>query len=254
MHAVVINGSPQEHGSTRVMLEHVLEPLEKSGWTTEMVQLGGRALRVCDGCTRCFKSATGLCAVESDDFNDIYLRMLPANAVILGSPAGFNAGLIPEVDNFINRSAYLATANRAALAGKVGTAVIDVPRGSFIEAHDKAHRFFLRSKMVVPGVSGWNTDSKRLHKHRKVSDKETLEEMRKLGEMVDWLARAVEPCLGSLPGEKGGLVAAAGSASGDSDVLNIYSRPEQALTKAVARRESNLPMIPPDNYSGLPDR
>ena len=247
MHAVAINGSPQEYGSTKTLLEHVLEPLESSGWSTEIIQLGGCNLNPCDGCTKCFKRNNGLCAVESDGFNRIYSKMLKSNAVILGSPAGFNASLVPEVNDFINRSAYLATANKAALAGKVGVAVIDVPRGSFIEAHDKAHRFFLRSKMIVPGVSAWNTDARRLHKHRKVSDTETLEEMRRTGEMVNWLARAVAPCLQNLPAEDPEFMRI-------SDRRDIYSQLEPPQTNALLERKPNLPILLPDSYFELPDR
>ena len=249
MHAVAINGSPKESGSTKTLLEHVLEPLERSGWTTEILQLGGNELKSCGGCTRCFRSSDGLCALDTDGFNSIYARMLPANAVILGSPAGFNADLVPVVNNFINRSAYLATANKCALAGKVGAAVIDVPRGSFIEAHDKAHRFFLRSKMIVPGVSGWNTDARGLHKHKRISNAATLEEMRNLGEMIDWLARAVEPCLHTLPGETPGRQAVA-------ERRDIFSEPAkpQPTTNAIAKKKFNLPMLLPDSYSELPGR
>ena len=202
MHAVAINGSPQENGSTRVLLDHVLKPLNASGWTTELVQLGGRELYNCTGCTKCFTRTDGLCATNLDIFNELFSKMLNSNAIILGSPAGVGANLLPEVNNFIHRSAYLAKANKDALAGKVGVAVIDVPSGSFIEAQDKAHRFFLRSKMIVPGVSAWNTDTRRLHKHKKISDAETLAEMERTGRMIDWLARAVEPYLEDLPREK----------------------------------------------------
>ena len=187
--------------------------------------------------------------METDGFNSIYAKMLPANAIILGSPAGFNADLVPEVNNFINRSAYLSTANKCALAGKVGAAVIDVPRGSFIEAHDKAYRFFLRSKMVAPGVAGWNTDARGLHKHKRVSSAATLEEMRKLGEMVNWLARAVEPCLHSLPEEMPGRKVV-------TERRDIFSEPRapQPTTNAIAKKKFNLPMLLPDSYSEPPGR
>lgn len=241
MHIVAINGSPQEHGSTKVLLEHVLAPLEASGWSTEIIQLGGSELKSCEGCTRCFKGGNGLCAEETDGFNTIYARMLKSNAIILGSPAGFNASLIPEVNNFINRSAYLASANRAALAGKVGAAVIDVPRGSFIEAHDKAHRFFLRSKMIVPGISGWCTDAKRLHKHRKVNDVETLEQMRTLGEMINWLGRAVEPHLGKLPMEKNNALPMFGQEG--------FFQAGSDRESPIAKKDFNLPMLLQDMYS-----
>lgn len=246
MHAVAINGSPQEKGSTKILLDHVLKPLEGAGWSTEVVHLGGGALHDCDGCTRCFSRADGLCVKSTDAFNAIFSRMLRSNAIILGSPAGIGASLVPEVNNFINRSAYLAKANQDVLAGKVGAAVIDVPRGSFIEALDKAHRFFLRSKMVVPGVSAWNTDTKRLHEHKKGSSAETLEEMRHVGEMIDWLARAVAPVLERLPRGK------RGNGSEDASAADEQHSPP-AETTALRIREANPPSLPPGTYFVPPD-
>ena len=253
MHAVAINGSPQARGSTKVLLECVLAPLNESGWTTEVVQLGGRNLNPCGGCTACFKYANARCAHNSDDFNAIYSRMLSSEAVILGSPAGFNADLVPEVNNFINRSAYLSAANKASLAGKVGAAVIDVPKGSFIEAYDKVNRFFLRSKMIVPGISGWGTGAKGLHKHRKVSDIETLKEMRRIGEMVDWLARAVQPCLKDLPEERGEAAAAVPMVIEEKALVPLETT-ETQTSALVEWRRTNLPMPRPDKYSELAGR
>lgn len=242
MYAVAINGSPKARGFTKTLLEQVLCPLKNSGWKTEIVQLGGRGMVECDGCAKCLERSDGLCVVK-DEFNAIYGRMLRANAVILGSPAGFNAGLVPEVNNFFNRSAYLATINKAALGGKVGAAVITVPHSNFIEARDRAHRFFLRLKMIVPGVSGWSTDAKSLHKYKRVSDQETLGELQTLGEMVDWLGRAVQPHLQALPEEKVEF-------NPLQENEEIFVRPF-GRNKALTSGRPSFPMLPPGSYSAL---
>lgn len=240
MYALALNGSPQRNGPTKVFLEQVLAPLTTSGWKTEMVHLGCHPLASCNGCTKCFRRNDGLCALESDNFNPIYAKMLKSNAIILGSPAGFNANLVPEVNNFIGRSAYLSTANKSPLAGKVGTAIISVAQGNFIEAQDKAQRFFLRSKMIVPGISGWNTDALRLHRHKRESKEEVLEEMKKIGEMINWLARAIQPSLRDLPQEKA-------VAPPPARVSAAIQLPPGSIS--LMKRDPNLPMLLQDMYS-----
>ena len=240
MYALALNGSPQRNGPTKVFLEQVLAPLVNFGWKTEVVHLGSQPVAPCNGCTKCFRRTDGLCAIESDHFNPIYSKMLKSNAVVLGSPAGFNANLVPEVNNFIGRSAYLSTANKSPLAGKVGTAVISVTQGNFIEAQDKAQRFFLRSKMIVPGIAAWNTDAIRLHKHKRESKEEILEEMKKTGEMINWLARAIHPSLQDLPQEKTATAPPARASAG-------IQLPPGAIS--LMKRDPNLPMLLQDMYS-----
>lgn len=242
MHAVAINGSSQENGSTRTLLDHVLKPLHASGWTTEVIHLGGLQLYSCGGCTKCFRRFDGLCSAGADAFNEIFSKMLNSNAIILGSPAGIGANLVPEVNDFINRSAYLAKANKDSLGGKIGVAIIDVPRGGFIEAQEKAHRFFLRSKMIVPGVSAWNTDTGRLHQHKRMSGAETLEEMERTGEMVDWLARAVEPYLESLPRAKEETV------GGEEPRFSL-----EEIRAMLEKDDATLPSLLQDTYFVPPD-
>jgi len=89
MKAVAINGSPRKGVNTEILLRKVLESLARAGWDTEFIQLGGKKIRGCAACYRCFKTEDGRCSIKSDVFNDCLEKMLAAHAIILGSPTYF---------------------------------------------------------------------------------------------------------------------------------------------------------------------
>ena len=91
MYAIAVNGSPRSGGNTELLLKEVLGELDTAGWDTELVKVGGTAIRGCIACQQCFKNIDNLCAVKSDNFNDIFTKMLRADAMILGSPTYFAA-------------------------------------------------------------------------------------------------------------------------------------------------------------------
>jgi multimeric flavodoxin WrbA len=47
MYAIAINGSPRKSGNTESLLKEVLSQLNKAGWETELVRVGGTAIRGC---------------------------------------------------------------------------------------------------------------------------------------------------------------------------------------------------------------
>ena len=70
MKAIAINGSPRAGGNTEVMLKKVLEPLEAAGWSTEYIKIGGRPLRGCIACFKCFEQKDMRCSVQVDTMNE----------------------------------------------------------------------------------------------------------------------------------------------------------------------------------------
>ena len=91
MYAVAINGSPRKGGNTELLLKEVLSELHDADWETELVKVGGTAIRGCIACEKCFENKDNECAVKKDKFNDIFSKMLKADAMILGSPTYFAA-------------------------------------------------------------------------------------------------------------------------------------------------------------------
>ncbi len=86
MYVLAINGSPRKGGNTDNMLQHVLKPLESAGWETELYQLGGKNIRGCMACMKCWENKDMKCVVDNDKFNGLFEKMVRADAIVIGSP------------------------------------------------------------------------------------------------------------------------------------------------------------------------
>jgi multimeric flavodoxin WrbA len=190
MKVLAINGSPRKEGNTRLLLEKVLEPLASAGWETELVQVGGRNLHGCLACGKCMERKDRKCHFLADDFNDVFARMLAADAIVLGSPTYF-ADVTSEMKALMDRAGFVAMANGCALAGKVGAAVVAVRRGGATHAFDTMNHLFFISQMLVPGSTYWNMGYG-LNPGEAAGDAEALRNMNHLGTAIDWLGRAVQ--------------------------------------------------------------
>ena len=106
MYAVANNGSPRKGGNTEIMLQEVLGELQTAGWETELVKVGGTDIRGCIACTKCFENKDLRCAVKKDKFNDIFARLLKADAMIMGSPTYF-AAISGDLKALIERAGFV---------------------------------------------------------------------------------------------------------------------------------------------------
>ena len=55
MKVLLINGSPKASGNTALALAEMIKVFEKNGIETELVQVGGKAIRGCSACNYCFE-------------------------------------------------------------------------------------------------------------------------------------------------------------------------------------------------------
>jgi multimeric flavodoxin WrbA len=189
MKAIAINGSPRPGGNTEIMLKKVLEPLEAAGWSTEYLRIGGKPVRGCMACFKCFEKRNGRCVVEKDDMNDYLGKIYAADAVILGSPT-YVTDVTPELKALIDRACLVALANGGALKGKIGAAVVAVRRGGATHVFDTINHMFLMSCMIVPGSIYWNLGIG-LDKGQVLGDDEAMRNMSHLGQTIAWLGKAI---------------------------------------------------------------
>jgi multimeric flavodoxin WrbA len=197
MYALAVNGSPRKGGNTEYLLNEVLGELTAAGWDTELVKVGGTAIRGCLACGKCFENKDNECITKTDKFNDFFLKMLKADAVILGSPTYF-AAVSADLKALIERAGYVAYANGHAFSGKIGAAVVAVRRGGATHAYDTINHMFQMSRMIIPCSTYWNMGIG--HDKEDVrEDEEGLANMRHLGKSIDWLGRAIKPHLSSYP-------------------------------------------------------
>lgn len=189
MYALAINGSPRTGGNTHVLLETALEPLAAAGWETELVQVGNQAIQGCRACNGCRQKRNQLCVFTKDIFNEVFSKMVRADALLLGSPTYF-AGVSAELKAVLDRAGYVALSNGGLFSGKIGAAVVAVRRGGATHVFDTINHMFLMSKMIVPGSTYWNMGYG-MDKEDVRNDAEGLNNMRDLGSTIAWLGEAI---------------------------------------------------------------
>lgn len=197
MYALAINGSPRKGGNTEMLLKAVLAPLAAGGWETELLRVGGKNIRGCMACGKCFEKQDRECINKDDIFNGVMEKMALADALILGSPTYFT-DVTAEMKALIDRSGFVAMANGRLFAGKIGAAVVAARRGGATHVFDTMNHLFLISQMIVPGSTYWNMGYG-MNPGEVQNDAEALANMAHLGQAVDWLARAIAPHRASYP-------------------------------------------------------
>ncbi|MGB7787697.1 flavodoxin family protein [Methanoregula sp.] len=148
---VAFNGSPRPEGNTRILIGQVLQELEKEGITTELVQVGGKKIRGCTACMKCFENRDKRCIIDDDIVNDCIGKMAEADGIILGSPVYFT-DITAEMKALVDRAGFVSMANGGLFRRKVGSAAIAVRRAGAMHTLDSLLHFLLISGMVVPGL------------------------------------------------------------------------------------------------------
>ena len=180
---LAINGSPRHDGNTAHMLGTVLEVCKNAGLDTELYQAGGRTVRGCLACGSCKKNP-GRC-VTDDWINELYKKIVGADAILLGSPTYFS-DLTPEMKAVIDRCGYISRGDGKSLSRKIGAAVSAVRRAGGIHTLDSMQHFFLINDMIVVGSSYWNMSlSRDIGAYE--SDAEGIATMERLGQNIVWL-------------------------------------------------------------------
>jgi multimeric flavodoxin WrbA len=189
MKVVAINGSARQNGNTALLINHVFAVLQAEGIETELVQLGGQAIRGCGVCNTCIKLRNRRCSISNDPVNDIIAKMVEADGIILGSPVYFT-DVTPELKALIDRSGRVAGANGQLFKRKAGAGVIAVRRGGATHALDTIYHFLHITQMIIPGAPYWNFGI-----GRDIGDVEKDEEgvanMKGLGENMVWLLKKI---------------------------------------------------------------
>ena len=190
MKAVAFNGSPRKGGNTEILLKKVLVELETEGIDTELVQIGGKALRGCVACMKCIERKNKQCAIESDDMNKYIKKALEADVIILGSPTYFS-DVSSEMKALIDRLGFVSRTGGNLLQNKIGAAVVAVRRGGATHTFDTMNHLFQISSMIIVGSTYWNFGVGR-EKGEVEKDEEAMENMADLGKRIAWLAKKIK--------------------------------------------------------------
>jgi multimeric flavodoxin WrbA len=189
MKVVALNGSARKNGNTAILLNTVLEELQREGMETELIQMGGIALPGCRACYKCFKNKNKHCSVETDMLNEVIDKMLAAEGILLGSPTYFS-DVTANMRAFIERCGFVARANDYMFKRKVGAAVVAVRRAGAIPAFSGMNLFLHYMQMIMPGSTYWSMALGRdIGDVRK--DEEGMQTMRDLGNNMAWLMKRI---------------------------------------------------------------
>lgn len=197
MNVLAINCSPRKNGNTKDMLLKALEPLKEDGWETEFYQLGGKKIRGCMACMKCWENQDRKCVVDNDKFNEVFEKIINADAIIIGSPTYFS-DVSAEAKALIDRAGFVGLANGGLLAGKIGAAAVAVRRGGATHVFDTINHLYQISRMILPGSTYWNMGYG-LGEGEVKGDTEGMANMENLGRMISWLGKAVKPHMDSFP-------------------------------------------------------
>jgi multimeric flavodoxin WrbA len=189
MKVVAFNGSARKDGNTAILLNTVLEELNKEGVGTELVQLAGKSLQGCIACYKCFENKNQKCAVEKDEMNTHIGKMIEADGILLGSPTYFS-DVSANMKALIERCGMVARANGDMLRRKAGAGVVAVRRAGATHVLSSLNYFFLIGQMIIPGSSYWNLGIGREPGEVK-DDNEGMRTMVDLGKNMAWLMKKI---------------------------------------------------------------
>ena len=190
MKVLAINSSARKDGNTAILINRVLEELNKEGIETEMIQLAGQVIEPCKACWACGGQQN--CVHRNDHFHEIFDKMKEADGIILGSPV-YTANLSANMQALLERCGVVTDMNRDAglFRYKVGAAVTAARRGGAVNALDAMNHFFLSREMFVVGSCYWPLAYGQLPGDVE-KDTEGLETIRVLGQNMAYLLKVLK--------------------------------------------------------------
>lgn len=152
MKALAISGSPRAGGNTDFFLDKMLGELASKGVSTEFVAIRDLRIQPCKGCYGCLEKKR---CVQDDDFEELYTRMLGADAILVGSPV-YVSRPSALLSPLLERVTFTGRATGRLLSGKVGAPFSVARRAGVTFAFAELLLWYYINDMVVPGSMYWN--------------------------------------------------------------------------------------------------
>lgn len=185
MKVLMLNGSPHEKGCTYTALSEVAGELNKAGIETEIMHVGGEAVRGCMGCGACSK--LGKCIFGDDKVNEAVEKMRESDGLVIGSPVHY-ASASGAITSFMDRFFY---SGGSAAAHKPGAAVVSARRAGTTATLDQLNKYFMITQMPVVSSQYWNMVHGQCPEDVK-KDEEGMQIMRVLGRNMAWMLKSIE--------------------------------------------------------------
>ena len=184
MKVLIINGSPHKNGNTSLALAEMEKAFYEEGIETETLQIGGKDIRGCIACYRCYE--TGKCVID-DIVNEAAPKFEEADALVVASPvyyASANATLIAFLDRLFYSTGFDKTM-------KVGASVVIARRGGCSSTFDELNKYFTIAGMPVASSVYWNSVHG-MDPGEAADDAEGLLVMRTLARNISFLIKSIK--------------------------------------------------------------
>ena len=184
MKVLLLNGSPRAHGNTALALAEMEKIFAAQGIDTEIIQVGGKAIRGCTACGACGR--LGKCVFD-DLVNETAEKFAQADGIVAASPvyyASANATLVAYLQRMFYSTRFPKTM-------KVGASVAVARRGGCSSTFDELNKFFTISGMPVASSQYWNS----VHggaPGEAAQDAEGLQTMRTLARNMAFLMKSIQ--------------------------------------------------------------
>jgi multimeric flavodoxin WrbA len=153
MKVLGIGGSLRENSNSLYLLNVAMEELKQTGMETEIISLRDKKVEPCTGCYDCREAH--VCTIVSDDFNEIFGKMMEAKGLILSSPV-YVSSVTPPMMNVLCRAAFVAHWGGKMFMGKVGGPITVAQRAGHNTALSQLLLWFFFNGITVPGSIYWN--------------------------------------------------------------------------------------------------
>ena len=140
--------SPRRGGNTDILVQQVLRTANEAGAEIEFLRVSDMTISPCDACWTC--AETGRCHIE-DDMQDIYLKLLQADGIVIGSPVHMGHSVSGQAQVFFDRTFTLWHQKR--LSNKVGGCVVVSNRRGGISCIRVINSVFFAHGIIIAGYA-----------------------------------------------------------------------------------------------------
>ncbi len=185
MKVLLVNGSPNEFGTTRRSLDEVVNVLNSQGIDTEIIYIGKKPIIGCIDCDYCQKNDNK--CVANDIVNEFLEKAKTADGFIFASPVHY-AGISGAMKCFMDRA---FVCGKAAFAYKPCGVLVCARRAGTTAALEQLNKYPLISRMILVASQYW-TMAFGAEASDVVFDLEGLQIMRTLGNNLAWVLKVID--------------------------------------------------------------
>ena len=190
MKVLMLNGSHNQNGSTRVGLDEMAKVFSAEGVETEIITVGGKPVADCIGCGKCAELKR--CVFANDAVNDFREKAKTSDGFVFGTPV-YYAHPSGRVISFLDRVffASLMGDGYAPFLHKPAASIIVARRAGTSASFDVMNKYLGTSQMIAVGSTYWN-EFHALTKEDVPGDPEGLQTLRNLARNMVYVMRCIK--------------------------------------------------------------